>query len=511
MADLATLERALRNADKAGDEPAAKRFAAEIQKMRSQPDQPAKPGVLRSMTEGARDIMTSGFGDELMAVPFGLIEAGKRTVTGEDSGKGVWPRLRDAYSFALDRERQTMKDAQEANPVAYTAGQIGGGLGLGAGAAKRGLTLLHGAKPTMASLAGRGAAEGAIYGGAYGAGSGEGLRDRAIRTATGAAAGGAIGALGGAISARSANKAAMETIPTAEQLKAAGSANYKLAESAGLSVKPASFKQAVDDITQTAITAGVDKTIHPKATAALVRLQDAVGKPKSLKEIDTLRRVTRAAAGSTDADERRIASIMIDKIDDYLVNLKPADISAGDEKLATKAITHARALWARGRKGEIINDLVDRAKTSAPNFSGSGYENALRTEFRSLAKNKTRMRQFSQLEQNAIKRVARGGPVENILRMVGKFAPTGVVSGVLSGGAGAAIGGPAGAIALPVAGFAARQGATALTARNVSLADALIRSGGKLPAARLTGSNRGLLEALLSTAPQQAAGVLRAR
>jgi hypothetical protein len=115
---------------------------------------------------------------------------------------------------------------------------------------------------------------------------------------------------------------------------------------------------------------------------------------------------------------------------------------------------------------------------SAPNFSGSGAENAVRTEFRTLAKNTAKMRTFTPAERSAIERVAKGGPIGNTLRMLGKFAPTGVVSSALSGGAGYAVGGPVGAVALPAAGFAARQGATAATLGNARAASETILRGG---------------------------------
>ena len=86
------------------------------------------------------------------------------------------------------------------------------------------------------------------------------------------------------------------------------------------------------------------------------------------------------------------------------------------------------------------------------------------------------MRLFTRDEQAAIRRVAQGGPLENSARFLGKFAPTGVVSGVLTGGAGAMIGGPRGA-ALPLAGIGGRYAATRMTLRNVQKADELMRRG----------------------------------
>ena len=102
---------------------------------------------------------------------------------------------------------------------------------------------------------------------------------------------------------------------------------------------------------------------------------------------------------------------MVDKLDDWVSGLTPRDVTqGGNVGRATAALTEARSLWGRARRGEIIEDLIDRAKLRASQFSGSGLENALRTEFRQLAMNEKRMRGFSDAERNAIEAVSRGGP-----------------------------------------------------------------------------------------------------
>lgn len=277
---------------------------------------------------------------------------------------------------------------------------------------------------------------------------------------------------------------------------------YARADKAGLVVSQPSFNRLVGDIASTVRSEGLDRTIHPKATAALGRLVEAQGTTPTLRELDTLRRVVSSAAKSVEPDERRIASMMIERVDDYLANLSPRDVVAGDAQAASSAIKQARELWSRMRKGQVIEDLVERAQNSAANFSGSGYENALRTQFRQLANNKKRLRQFNKQEQAAILRVARGGPLENALRMIGKFAPTGIVSTTLSGGAGYALGGPVGSAALMGAGAVARMGAEAATRGNVSNAGAMVRAGGQIMP-QLTAAQRAMLGGLVREGGQQ--------
>jgi hypothetical protein len=69
--------------------------------------------------------------------------------------------------------------------------------------------------------------------------------------------------------------------------------------------------------------------------------------------------------------------------------------------------------------------------------------------------------------------------MENIMRMFGKFAPTGIVSTALSTGLGAVAGGGFGAVALPTAGMAARYSATRMTKANALKAEEVMRRGPK--------------------------------
>lgn len=269
--------------------------------------------------------------------------------------------------------------------------------------------------------------------------------------------------------------------PTTEALRSQAGAAYKAADQAGVIISKTKMQAIADDIKATVADEGIDATLHPDSMAALNRITSAAGEHTSLKGAEILRRVIQDAGKSIKPADQRIAAIMRDKLDEHIGALGEADILAGDAQAGTAALAEARGLWSRTRKAEVVDELLHRAELSAPNFSASGMENAIRTEFRSLAKNEKRMRQFNQAERAAIEKVAKGGPTENVLRMLGKFAPTGAVSTAISGAAGFAMGGPVGAVALPLAGGAARLGAKALTTRNARMASELMRRGGEAP------------------------------
>lgn len=271
-------------------------------------------------------------------------------------------------------------------------------------------------------------------------------------------------------------------IPTVDELFQQGGAAFKRADAAGVTVSADSITGFADNLAAKLAKEGIDRDLHPKSTAALRRVvEDAQSGSLSFESIQTLRKIAGDARSSIDAPDARLAGIIVREIDDYVDNLKPRDVTGGDPAVASAAVNEARGLWSRARKGEAIERLITRAETRAGQFTGSGFENALRTEFRSLAMNDRKFKLFNPEEQAAIRRVAQGGPIDNALRFLGKFAPRGVVSTGLSMGIGAGIGNQLfgdnliGSLGLPMLGEAGRQAATQATIRNATKAAEIAR------------------------------------
>lgn len=258
--------------------------------------------------------------------------------------------------------------------------------------------------------------------------------------------------------------------PTTAELGAAAAEAYKRADESGIAMKAESFQKMKDGLLMELKDEGIDPTLHPKATAAMKRLAEKEG-PITLQEAETLRRVASDAMDTLEKADARQAGKIVDAIDDYIDNLSDADLVSGNVKDAA-ALSEARSLYSRKRKAEEIERLMARAE-----LSPSGYENGLRIEFRSLAKNDRKFRRYTKEEQAAIRRVAEGGKTENALRLIGKLAPTGIVSGGLSSGAGLVALGPVGAVGVPAVGMAGRMGAKALTKRNAERAAMIMRRG----------------------------------
>jgi hypothetical protein len=146
-------------------------------------------------------------------------------------------------------------------------------------------------------------------------------------------------------------------------------------------------------------------------------------------------------------------------------------------------LPEARAVANRYLNAEKLERARNLAGARAGQFSGSGYENALRTEYRTLDRNaiNTNGRGMGDPLLAAIENVARGTPASNAARWVGKLAPTNVVSGGGAAGLGYLVGGAPGAVIVPTIGMAGRRAATNMGIRNAEIAELTARNGGPLP------------------------------
>ena len=285
--------------------------------------------------------------------------------------------------------------------------------------------------------------------------------------------------------------------PSIADLKLQAGEQYDIAKLSNFQFKNNEFKKNAIGIQNTLKQEGFDKDLHPSVNAAINRLVKD-GTPKTLQNVETLRKIAKAPGASINADERRLAQIMVDKLDDFIDNAQPNQIVAGKNTDANKVLKDARQLWSQAKKGEILQDVFNTAELRADaNFSQSGMENALRRKLVNLADNKKLMRTFTKQEQQDIINVAKGGPIQNALRLAGKLAPTGVVSGGGAVGLGYLAGGPVGAVAAPLIGGASRYGATQLGLKNFEDLQRRILTGGQSTRPNLTPSGavvgRGLL------------------
>jgi hypothetical protein len=255
----------------------------------------------------------------------------------------------------------------------------------------------------------------------------------------------------------------------AEELKKEATQAYKLAEKAGLVVQPGYVKNIADRVSKVAFDEGYDPGLHPQISAVLKRLSDEGASPKTLEELERLRRIVRAPGQTFDnPDQQRIAGNMIDEFDDLIESVGTQNINVtGSKDVALSALTRARDTYKKSRKVSIIEDMIENATTRASQQTQAGLDNTLRNQFVNLSTNKKRMASFNKAERDEITRIARGGGnIQQMLRFTGRFAIRGPVTGIFAGGAATIE--PTIGIPLALAAEGGKRGAEALRQRDVS-------------------------------------------
>jgi hypothetical protein len=265
--------------------------------------------------------------------------------------------------------------------------------------------------------------------------------------------------------------------PTVEQLKADSSALYKIVDDSGIRISDEAFQTGVSSIIEDAIKGGARKSLTPKTWAALEELsKDAAVGGLTLTKAEELRRVLKKAQKGVDADLGS-ATRALNAYDKFIEGLRADQITGAIGAEGVEYLKSARSLWSRARKTEQIEDIIDTAGLNAGMYTGSGFENALRNGFRKLARKKKEMRMFTKAEQEVIRAVAFGTPTGNLMRQLGKLAPTGIVSAGMGSGAGFVVGGPLGAVAVPTVGSLARAAATRSTIKAAEKASETMARG----------------------------------
>lgn len=258
---------------------------------------------------------------------------------------------------------------------------------------------------------------------------------------------------------------------TAEQLESASNKLFKQAKDANILIDTKQFTNSMSGLGKELRQEGYTPTAYPKITAALDELTNA-GIPKDYTELRALRKIIQGAQKSPDAEEKRLATILKNDFDDYVLNIPESAVTQGSKE-GLKAWKEARDIYSRMSKAEVFEDMLDKAEITKGKFSQSGLENALFTELKNLAVNPKKMRLFTKQEQAAIREAAEGSNAQNALRIIGKFAPTSTVSSIfplLLTGASAPLG-----LATTAAAIGARVGATQMRKKQIEQLANLMR------------------------------------
>jgi hypothetical protein len=179
------------------------------------------------------------------------------------------------------------------------------------------------------------------------------------------------------------------------------------------------------------------------------------------------------------------------KEDDYISNVSGKDIVAGQGGIdtAVKNVMSARKDWRNASRAQTLEDALNVAEAKALDPKASESE-LIRRGMINLAADKNKMKLFTPTEQNIIRSVAKGGPLDSVLSMVSRFSPLRSQLATV-GTAGLYTQAPAAAIATAGAGFTADvlQGFLRKQAAQKGLQE--IAAGAQAPAANL--GYRGLI------------------
>ena len=248
----------------------------------------------------------------------------------------------------------------------------------------------------------------------------------------------------------------IKTAPSADELAARSSQLFKQAKESNVELDAKDFATTMKDV-------------------AFSELQNAK-MPKDFNELRTLRKFIQGAQKSADPEERRLATNLKDRFDEYVLNIPETSIKSGGKE-GIQAWKEARDVYSRMSKAEIFDEMIDNAQLDKSKFSMSGIENSLAQQLRQLAKNDKKMRLFTAEEQKAIREAAEGGNVQNVLRFFGKFAPTSSVSSIPSILT-TALNAPLG-LALTGGAIGSRFAASQMRKSDVKKLAALMRAGAK--------------------------------
>lgn len=274
-------------------------------------------------------------------------------------------------------------------------------------------------------------------------------------------------------------------VPTVEQLKEEARQLYQQAEARGRAAPPSRTRKLAREMRLTLRREGQlgpngrITDADTSTSKAFNLIEQYAGQKMTPTEMNTVRTVIADGRNSADPSDQRLAKIMLDQFDEWVRPLAPE-------------FDQARAISSRYLQAQDLEQARELAGVRAGQFTGSGFENALRTEYRALDRNTVKGRDwFSPEVSAAIQDVSRGTTASNVARAAGRFAPTGPVSAAMGTGVpaavGMALGGPAGGVAAGTTaaaiGTGGRMAATRMGMNNAARAELIARNGGSIPQA----------------------------
>lgn len=216
-------------------------------------------------------------------------------------------------------------------------------------------------------------------------------------------------------------------VVTGQDIRAGAQQFYRKMDQAGVRFSENASDTLADDLENT--LRSLPPSISSRSRNQVLRvIRDLRNRPQnelSFEQLDVLRSDLGKAAynqttGQIDDTAALLAAKVQDELDDFIDNVTPAQITAGNVKTATDAVKEARMQWRNARKGEILEQVLTDVELKSGKRPAI---DALKDRLEPIVANTRLMSKFTPDEQEVLKSLQRGTPTEKALMVLGKFAP----------------------------------------------------------------------------------------
>ncbi len=288
---------------------------------------------------------------------------------------------------------------------------------------------------------------------------------------------------------------------TSDQLRAQASGKYQQAEKIGGALKPEFTNNFLDEIEKakpqtvagklisgdspfTKLVEKLTGTIDEKTGEVIGGIRNRPMTLDEAQEIDEY--LSEAIDGFTELGKltkqgKKLYDIQT-TLRDMIEGADESLIDGGKEGF--EAITSARSLWAKSRRLADVERIIQKAEQMEVPATG------IKTGFRTLYNNPNRMRGFTAQEKEAIRKIAEGGPVGDLLKTFGSRLVT--IGGAVKGG-------PVGAAMGYGAATASRGAANKMALSKAEKVADVIRGGSSKVTPQLSANQKALAAALANT------------
>jgi len=236
-----------------------------------------------------------------------------------------------------------------------------------------------------------------------------------------------VGVLAGSGAANFAGKLAegKQPVLTMQDVKQRAGRAYTKVDDLGIVLSDQGAKDLLGKVSTDLNAARYLPENAPAVQTVLNKYESIVGKGNvSFNDVDQMRQLAGDLLKSSDKNIYRLGKQMTSSIDDYVANLSPKNIVAGQGGIdeAVKTIMSARKDWRNLSRATTLDDILNIADARSLDPKASESE-LVRRGFINLVANKEKFGLFSKDEQAVIRKVASGGNLDTVLSFVARFNP----------------------------------------------------------------------------------------